>query len=202
MRFSVMASAALVAVCAGSVATLAIGQGGSANLAGPDENPGVVAFESPTGNLRCVMARQGGHASVRCVSLTPRRAARIVAGKRARQVPFGQVGSLRSAEPLPYGEAASLHRFTCRSRPTGIACVDARTRNGFRISRERVVVFGPRATARPAPAQRPAPGPSDRYNCDDFPLADGTTAQQYLDRFPSDPSGLDADANGLACESQ
>ncbi len=43
--------------------------------------------------------------------------------------------------------------------------------------------------------------PGDIYNCADFPLPDGTTAQEYLYRYPSDPSNLDGDNDGLACES-
>lgn len=62
--------------------------------------------------------------------------------------------------------------------------------------------------APPAPAPAPssgggstAPAFSDVYNCDDFPLPDGTTAQQYLELYPSDPSGLDGNNDGVACES-
>jgi hypothetical protein len=48
--------------------------------------------------------------------------------------------------------------------------------------------------AAPLSAQR------DRYNCDDF--ATQAEAQAELDRTaPADPSGLDADADGIACES-
>lgn len=71
-----------------------------------------------------------------------------------------------------------------------------------------------RATANCERVQRPAPpnpppntgggssrpAPSDAYNCDDFPLSDGTTAQQYLALYPSDPSGLDGNNDGVACE--
>jgi Ca2+-binding RTX toxin-like protein len=61
----------------------------------------------------------------------------------------------------------------------------------------------------PAPAPAPptgggsrggVPGASSGYDCDDFPLADGTTAQEYLNLYPSDPSGLDGDGDGVACE--
>jgi hypothetical protein len=59
----------------------------------------------------------------------------------------------------------------------------------------------PRAVPRPTTPVRPAyPVRSDAYNCDDFPLADGTTAQRYLDLYPDDPSGLDSDGDGVACE--
>lgn len=57
----------------------------------------------------------------------------------------------------------------------------------------------------PAPAPAPSTGggggvPGDIYNCDDFPLPDGTTAQDYLRRYPSDPSNLDGNNDGVACE--
>ena len=53
---------------------------------------------------------------------------------------------------------------------------------------------------RPQPSTGTGRVRSDAYNCDDFPLSDGTTAQQYLNRFPDDPSGLDGDGDGVACE--
>ncbi len=67
----------------------------------------------------------------------------------------------------------------------------------------RSVAPSPRPAA-PAPAPAPArpsrPARSDIYNCDDFPLPDGTTAQQYLALYPDDPSGLDGNNDGQACE--
>lgn len=45
------------------------------------------------------------------------------------------------------------------------------------------------------------PPATDVYDCNDFPLADGTTAQEYLELYPSDPSGLDGNNDGAACES-
>lgn len=65
----------------------------------------------------------------------------------------------------------------------------------------------PRPTPSPAPRPAPTPNPTptptpgDIYNCADFPLSDGTSAQEYFNRYPSDPSGLDGDNDGLACES-
>lgn len=56
---------------------------------------------------------------------------------------------------------------------------------------------------RPTTAVTPpdtAPGRSDAYNCDDFPLPDGTTAQDDLRRYPSDPSGVDSNNDGVARE--
>lgn len=45
----------------------------------------------------------------------------------------------------------------------------------------------------------PEPEPGDELNCDDF--ATQEEAQAELDADPSDPHGLDADADGIACES-
>lgn len=44
------------------------------------------------------------------------------------------------------------------------------------------------------------PPPGDIYNCDDFPLPNGTYPQDYLREWPSDPSRLDGDNDGVACE--
>lgn len=44
----------------------------------------------------------------------------------------------------------------------------------------------------------PEPEPGDELNCDDF--ATQEEAQAELDADPSDPHGLDADADGIACE--
>jgi len=61
----------------------------------------------------------------------------------------------------------------------------------------------PATPRRPStPPSRPATpaAPGDIYNCGDFPLSNGTTAADYLRRYPSDPSRLDGDGNGRACE--
>jgi hypothetical protein len=56
----------------------------------------------------------------------------------------------------------------------------------------------PPAPARP-PVAPPAPVTGDVYNCSDFPSQ--AAAQAELRRNPSDPSRLDADDDGVACES-
>lgn len=48
-------------------------------------------------------------------------------------------------------------------------------------------------------ALAPAVVAQDDLNCDDFDTQE--EAQQQLDEDPSDPHGLDADDNGVACES-
>lgn len=54
-------------------------------------------------------------------------------------------------------------------------------------------------TARPAATSVPSSSVGDLYNCKDF--ASQAAAQAYLRQYPSDPSRLDADKDGIACES-
>jgi hypothetical protein len=56
----------------------------------------------------------------------------------------------------------------------------------------------PPAPVRP-PVAPPAPVTGDVYNCSDFPSQ--AAAQGELRRNPGDPSRLDADNDGIACES-
>jgi hypothetical protein len=65
---------------------------------------------------------------------------------------------------------------------------------------------GPVTVASPAPPAPPTVAPpvtgtipGDIYNCSDFPSQ--ASAQAYLRQYPSDPSRLDADNDGIACES-
>jgi hypothetical protein len=61
------------------------------------------------------------------------------------------------------------------------------------------------APSTPPTSSSPAPKPpTDRYDCVDFPLEDGTTAQQQYDKDRTDakhdPNLLDLDGDGKACE--
>ena len=51
-----------------------------------------------------------------------------------------------------------------------------------------------------APALAQSVGEGDLYDCPDFPYQED--AQKVYDRDPSDPYGLDADNDGIACEDQ
>jgi hypothetical protein len=44
------------------------------------------------------------------------------------------------------------------------------------------------------------PEPVGDLDCNDFPLADGRTAQEVFDEDKNDPHNLDADDNGIPCE--
>jgi hypothetical protein len=172
-----------------------------------------VLFESPSGNIRCLIAQGSGKASARCVTLQPRQAAQVVDGQRARQLPFGRVGPLEAAEALPYGESVLSAGFLRNSKKVGVACVDVSTNRGFRVAREGIAIFPRPQQPPPAPSapSTPAPLVSPQGACDpnyqgacvppappDLDCSDiGTTVRVV----GSDPHRLDADGDGYGCES-
>lgn len=82
-----------------------------------------------------------------------------------------------------------------------VACGSVPTRSGSQLDL-------PAAAATAAPTTRPAAvagfnatlyiGQGDRYSCDDF--ANQAQAQAVLRVAPADPNRLDADRDGIACE--
>jgi hypothetical protein len=47
-------------------------------------------------------------------------------------------------------------------------------------------------------ATRPSEATADLYNCEDF--SSQAAAQAFLRQYPADPSRLDPDRDGVACE--
>jgi hypothetical protein len=84
---------------------------------------------------------------------------------------------------------------------TGRFCVQAFDAAG-NASDRRCASLKIRAIGRPKPGGGGGGTPGDIYDCSDFPLSNGTTAQDYLRRYPSDPSRLDGDNDGIACENE
>ena len=64
--------------------------------------------------------------------------------------------------------------------------------------RGEVVVAQATYTPTPWPLTPLPTGPGDMYNCPDF--SSQLSAQEYYNRYPGDPSRLDADNDGLACD--
>lgn len=58
----------------------------------------------------------------------------------------------------------------------------------------------PAATTTPAETTAPDEAMADEFDCADFPLPDGRTAQDILDADPADPNRLDLDGDGQACD--
>ena len=110
-----------------------------------------VSFHSPSGNIRCTIAAK---VYTRC-DITHRDwrpppkpsscefdwGHTLEVGLKGR----GRFGCVSDAiDPgrvLRYGESISRGRFRCRSRTSGMRCVNTRNGHGFALSRERVRRF-------------------------------------------------------------
>jgi hypothetical protein len=111
-----------------------------------------VFFESPSGNIGCVLdKREGARCDIREKDWTPPpqpswcqvdwgygvqlsrrgRASFLCAGDTA----FG------GGRSIGYGESIRRGRFQCFSRKTGMRCVNHRNGHGFKLSRQRVRLF-------------------------------------------------------------
>jgi hypothetical protein len=110
-----------------------------------------VFFHSPSGNIRCVIAAKS---LTRC-DITQRdwqpppkpsscefdwgNTLEVLLHGRGR---FGCVSdAVDRGRALPYGEAVTRGRFRCRSRRSGMRCVNTRNGHGFALSRERARRF-------------------------------------------------------------
>ncbi len=134
-------------IAAASLASVAVA--GSAAIAHADN---LYQFQSPTGNISCVMAAlTGGPPHVSCEdvdhtwAIPPRPQSCLGAwGDRIAMVQGSPPGlschtdtTRGSGLPtLQYGDTRSVGMITCESKPNGIACADSSTGHSFRISRE------------------------------------------------------------------
>lgn len=170
----------------------------AAMVASPAPPP--VDFQSPSGNIRCRLGPTSGTANARCVTLTPRRAAQVVAGQRSRTLRFAAVGPLAESDPLPYGRTIRGYGFRCTSRESGVTCIDGRTGNGFTISRERVTLIPVRAAAQPSRG-----GCNPNYSGACLPLHRDVDCGEITARdfrvVGTDVYRLDRDGDRIACES-
>jgi hypothetical protein len=122
-----------------------------AALAAASQASAAVSFHSPSGNIRCVIAAK---VYTRC-DITQRdwrpppkpRTCDFDWGNTL-EVAFrgrGKFGCVSDAiDPgrvLAYGESIQRGRFRCRSRRSGMRCMNTRNRHGFALSRERVRRF-------------------------------------------------------------
>src|SRR5690606_7964483 len=91
------------------IAAIAAGAGGPRSHA--DDT---VALRSPSGNIRCVIGA-GALDDARCGTLSPRRAAQIIRGKRGREINAGAVASIPRGPVLRYGRTVTARGILCRS---------------------------------------------------------------------------------------
>ena len=108
-------------------------------------------FHSPSGNIRCVIDRTS---FTRC-DITrrewsaPRKPAScefdwgnsLAVGFRGRGHFICVSDAVDAGRRLAYGDAIRRGRFRCRSRVTGMRCVNLRNDHGFALSRQRVRRF-------------------------------------------------------------
>jgi len=99
--------------------------------------------------------------------------------------------------PAAEAHQSGCHRWhTCPSDSGSYVCGDL----GY--SCQTGTTPAPTPTPAPAPTPTPAPAPPpppiDDRDCADF--ANQDAAQDYFNAHPGDPSRLDADGNGIACE--
>jgi hypothetical protein len=110
------------------------------------------SFQSPSGNVYCVMGVNNTGANVAACQVhrysyaAPPRGDCQLGGwgsqirlEQGTQPDFECVGGALAAPPIPtldYGQTRSVGAITCDSEPAGIACTDSSTGHFFRISRE------------------------------------------------------------------
>ena len=120
-------------------------------LAGAAPASAAVSFHSPSGNIRCVIA-----ATIYTRCDITQRDWRPPPKPRTCEFDWGntlEVGlrgpgrfgcvsdAIDPGRALAYGDAIQRGRFRCRSRRSGMRCVNTRNGHGFALSRERVRRF-------------------------------------------------------------
>jgi hypothetical protein len=107
-------------------------------------------FSSPSGNIGCVMTRTGVRCDIRERDWSPPPKPKscefdwgnsLGVGFRGRGHFLCVSDAVNRGRRLDYGEAIRRGRFRCRSRVTGMRCVNLRNGHGFALSRRRVRRF-------------------------------------------------------------
>ena len=129
--------AALIALCAGLLGTLALAPAA----------PAAKYFHSPSGNIGCGVSRQGARCDIREKNWNaPHRPGScnrdwgygLTLGKHGKGRFFcGSDSLLGIGSTLGYGKSTRRGRFKCLSREDGMKCINVRSGHGFFIARER-----------------------------------------------------------------
>lgn len=120
-------------------------------LAVPAAASAFIGFHSPSGNIGCVMERNGVRCDIRNHDWpTPPKpksceldyGGGVFVGrhKRAGFICAGDT-TLGIGKPLPYGHSKRLGSFRCTSLETGMRCRNLSNGHGFLLARERVRLF-------------------------------------------------------------
>ena len=118
-------------------------------VAGPAS--AATSFHSPSGNIRCVIDRTS---FTRCDVMNrdwsppPKPAScefdwgnSLGLGFRGRGRFLRVSDAVDSGRTLDYGQSIKRGRFSCRSRTSGVRCVNVRNGHGFALSKQRVRRF-------------------------------------------------------------
>ena len=109
-------------------------------------------FSSPSGNIGCFISKQGARCDIRKRDWNPPPrppsceldfGQGLVIGERGRGrfVCAGDTVLNPEAPPLPYGESIERGHYRCRSKQTGVRCVNEPTGHGFKLSRQNAKRF-------------------------------------------------------------
>ena len=120
-------------------------------------------FQSPSGNIQCVLDTEGGSAPIALCQIenktfsVPPGSGRGQTGEPCPgssgsgndfRLDLGQPGFIRCSfaslmggagvpgQTLAYGQSRSLGAITCESQPSGVTCTDTSSGHFFRVSRE------------------------------------------------------------------
>ena len=152
MRLAATALAAAAIVLLAGVSAAGAGSAGGDRAGAATGLQSFTGFQSPSGNIGCVIGRRGG---VRCDIRNrdwrppPKPAScmldwgfGLTVGRRGRGrfVCAGDT-TLGQGRRLAYGDAIRRGRFRCVSRRSGMRCTNRRNGHGFALSRERAQRF-------------------------------------------------------------
>jgi hypothetical protein len=110
-------------------------------------------FQTPSGNIGCVINGKGARCDIQrhswptppappsCIDLDYGEGAVIGKHGPGEYVCAGDSVFSPDAEVLPYGERIRAKRFRCASKSKGVRCVNRRNDHGFFISRAEVRLF-------------------------------------------------------------
>jgi hypothetical protein len=124
----------------------------SSASAGHAKFPKLFPFQSPSGNIGCILSKRGVRCDIREHSWpTPPKPSScdvdygqgvaVDGHGRASYVCAGDTVLDPSSPTLGYGDRISKGRFRCASKTKGMRCVNRETKDGFFLSRDSVHLF-------------------------------------------------------------
>ena len=113
----------------------------------------VKLFQSPSGNIGCVVGGGLARCDIQqhswtpppkpasCIDLDYGNGVEVVGGHPGEYTCAGDTVFSPTAPVLHYGDKITKNRFTCTSKTSGMRCANRNSGHGFFISRERVKLF-------------------------------------------------------------